>query len=123
MQRLSDYLATVGLEDGAQVPAIAHWCPGCHRQHQFAVESPQENGARWTWDGNTEQPTFSPSMSIKHGPGPCWEPGDGTGIEVCHYFLRAGQIEFLEDCTHFMRGRTVPLPRMPALWTPYARTV
>ena len=32
---------------------------------------------------------------------------------VCHYFLRAGVIEYLGDCTHSMRGLKVPLPELP----------
>lgn len=33
-----------------------------------------------------------------------------AGSSVCHYFLRNGQIQYLGDCTHAMRGQTVPLP-------------
>ena len=35
------------------------------------------------------------------------------GNEVCHTFIRAGQIEFLGDCTHALKGQTIPLPPLP----------
>lgn len=43
-----------------------HWCPACRRPHVFAVERPSTSpsAARWSFDGNVEKPTFSPSMLI-----------------------------------------------------------
>ena len=38
-----------------------------------------------------------------------WGP-EQTAV-VCHSFVRAGQIEFLGDCTHEFAGQTVPMPR------------
>ncbi len=76
-----------------------HYCPGCKSLHTFAVDRPFDNGARWTWDGCIDAPTFSPSMNV----GPGW----------CHYFLHNGQIEFLSDCKHELAGKTVPLPDLP----------
>jgi len=32
----------------------------------------------------------------------------------CHYFIKAGQIEFQGDSTHALAGKTVPLPPLPA---------
>jgi hypothetical protein len=91
-----------------------HYCPACKTTHGFAVESPFRNGARWSFDGNMEAPTFSPSMNIRVGPYP-YDPAetDHGRIEVCHYFLRGGVIEYLGDCTHEMRGQRVPLPDLP----------
>jgi hypothetical protein len=39
---------------------VAFWCPGCDEAH---VISP----AIWTWDGNVEAPTFSPSVLVTCG--------------------------------------------------------
>lgn len=87
---------------------VAHWCPACKRLHDFAVDGPFSNGARWSWDGDREVPTFGPSMVIRTGPMP------RTGVvEVCHYFLRAGRIQYLADSTHGMSGTTVDLPDIP----------
>ena len=103
MQVLSAKMVrTARVEAGGKVygDRPAHWCPGCEELHEFAVERPFHNGARWTWDGNVDAPTFSPSMNI--------------GVtERCHYFLKAGRLQFLGDCTHAFRGQTVPLPDLP----------
>lgn len=79
----------------------------------------------WTFDGNYDAPTFSPSVLV-HGrdftpagraeyeawyaadcpkPAPKFESADTR----CHSFVRAGRIEFLGDCTHALKGQTVEL--------------
>lgn len=88
-----------------QVSTVTHWCPACKEPHDFAVELPFTNGAKWTFDGNHDKPTFSPSMLITIGSDP---------PQVCHYFLREGIIEYLGDCTHELKGHKVPLPDIPA---------
>jgi hypothetical protein len=80
--------------------------------HVFYVDEPTQKGARWTWDGNVERPSFSPSMNIS-SPGVEWGEGDFTPEYRCHYFLRDGVIDFLGDCTHHLRGQKVPLPALP----------
>jgi hypothetical protein len=96
------------------------FCPGCKEDHYF--------DSRWTFDGNVDAPTFSPSLkcgpSWRMPPGWDWEKAKAEGkaendpatgrllgaIEwTCHLFLRAGQIQFLDDCTHELRGKTVPM--------------
>lgn len=85
-----------------------HWCPGCRWMHWIAVEHPFPNGHRWTFDGNVAAPTFSPSVHIRMGRG-----SSGTD-RVCHYFIRAGRIEFCGDSTHELAGQTIDLPDIPA---------
>ncbi len=87
-----------------------HWCPGCKTMHQIAVETPFRNGARWTWDGNAAAPTFSPSVSIslELNIKACDRPP-----RRCHYFIRAGRIEFCGDSTHALAGQSVDLPDIP----------
>ena len=82
-----------------------HWCPGCEEMHYIAVEKPLANGAQWTFDGDVEAPTFSPSVRHTHL--------GLTSPECCHYFIRGGNIEFCGDCTHALSGQTVPLPPWP----------
>ena len=55
---------------------------------------------RWTFDGNRERPTLSPSM-LAH-------PNGLT--PRCHSFVRGGRIEYLADCGHDMALKTVDLP-------------
>lgn len=81
---------------------LMFWCPGCDRAHAINY-SP----GRWTWDGNAERPTFSPSVLAQ------WQQGEAREERRCHSFVRAGQIEFLADCTHALVGKTVPLPAWP----------
>ncbi len=82
-------------------------CPACSEAgfgpvHIFALK--MGNGSPgWTFDGNFESPTFSPSMLAK-----CNDK-DGV-VHVCHSFVRNGKIEYLSDCTHPMAGQTIELP-------------
>lgn len=71
-----------------------HFCPGCDCMH------PLPDG--WAFDGNLENPTFTPSF--KHS----W----GNKM-ICHYFLTAGQLVFCPDSTHRLAGQTVALPELP----------
>ena len=98
---------------GATYTEFGHWCPGCDEMHVFAVEGKNHAGASWTFDGNLEKPTFDPSMNITvNGPGkPGYDPAEPT--EVCHYFLQAGELKYLNDCTHKLKNKTVSLPDLP----------
>lgn len=88
-------------------PTHAHWCPACKSMHDYAVDQPFRNGARWTFNGDGDRPSFAPSMNIARGPFP-----DGR-MERCHYFITDGQIRYCGDCSHPMKGQTVPLPDIP----------
>jgi len=66
-------------------------CPGCKEDH--AVDG------RWTWSGGVDCPTFQPSVKVENGRG------------ICHFYVRAGKIEFCTDCTaHKFAGQTLDLP-------------
>lgn len=82
----------------------AHWCPGCRQLHIFNVYEPNSySNAIWTWDGNVDRPTFSPSMNI---------------VGRCHYFLKDGKIQFLSDCKHELASQTIDLPDLPDHFLP-----
>lgn len=90
---------------------FGHWCPGCGCGHEIAVGEKNASGASWTFDGNAQSPTFSPSINCKwgkHADPKCDHEGG-----VCHYFIRAGKIEFCGDSTHCLKGKTVDLPDIP----------
>ena len=73
------------------------FCPACGNAHRF--------DSRWTFNGDVERPTFSPSMlvrSVKNA------ENDPTPT-CCHSFVTDGQIQYLSDCTHALAGQTVPL--------------
>jgi hypothetical protein len=43
---------------------------------------------------------------------------DGKALDdCCHYFLRSGQLQFLGDCVHALKGQTVELPDLPDFLT------
>ena len=101
---------------------LLFYCPGCNEMHQ--VQTGDGPGPRWGFNGDYDRPTFTPSILIRvghyvpgHENGPCWctyakeHPEDDHGFKcsVCHSFVRDGQIQFLDDCTHALAGQTVPL--------------
>jgi len=73
-------------------------CPGCRLNHQVPVEGPHA----WLWNGSLSQPTFSPSILVQYGP--------ADTDARCHSFVANGMIQFLPDCSHELKGQTVPLP-------------
>jgi hypothetical protein len=84
----------------------AHWCPGCGESHLIYTEKKRQ--VNWGFNGDGEKPTFNPSVKISWGK-------NQTGVErICHYFIRNGEIQFCDDSTHHLRGKTVPLEEMPA---------
>ena len=69
----------------------AIFCPGCECLHGF--------DERWTFNGDFEKPTFSPSMLVNKN-----EPE-----RQCHSFVSNGRIQFLNDCFHQYAGQTLDL--------------
>lgn len=77
----------------------------------------------WTFDGNLEKPTFSPSVKITgkqtvvvdgRWTGEWVRDADGNAVDYCcHYFLTAGRLNFCNDCTHGLSGQAVELPDLP----------
>lgn len=92
------------------------WCPACEDTHRITVGTPDS----WTWDGNEDAPTISPSILVGgvqwpvgqgfHKPQHRVEPG---GAIACHSFVIAGVWQFLGDCTHAMAGQYVPMVPLP----------
>lgn len=96
------------LDNGVAKRYHYYWCPGCDGLHGITI-NPDKNslGAGWTFTGTLECPTYSPSQLSKY------ERGVEKIPHVCHTFIRGGMIEFLNDCTHALKGQTVPLPPVP----------
>lgn len=69
-------------------------CPGCNCYHMF--------DARWTWNGDVNRPTFSPSLAVFMGTD-----------RQCHSFVRDGRIEFLADSRHRLAGQIVEMLEEP----------
>lgn len=80
-------------------------CPGCKYGHGIRSAPPKNpdypNQAVWTFNGDLEKPTFSPSYLT----------GTKNFTERrCHSYIKDGMIEFLSDCWHPLAGQTVELP-------------
>ena len=72
-------------------------CPGCECLHH--IQTNKSEMPYWNFNGNLEQPTVSPSVRVR-----------GGKDYVCHFFIRDGKIEFLNDSTHKLSGQTVDVP-------------
>lgn len=92
-------------EDGKYV----FFCPACRCGHYF--------NNTWTWNGDWEKPTVSPSILVRsirditddeHAKIMAGEKLD-IPKTICHSFVKEGKIEFLSDCTHELAGKTVNL--------------
>lgn len=81
------------------VHQVAIYCPGCKCEHAFTLKMP--GFIPWTWNGNYDEPTFSPSMLVNRG----------TSVQ-CHFFVKDGKIQFLGDCFHELKNQTVELPEI-----------
>ena len=84
---------------------LLFFCPGCGFAHGINVNGGKmlSNGhggfPSWDWNNSVEAPTISPSILV-------------FGEKRCHSFVREGKIQFLDDCSHELAGKTVDLPEM-----------
>lgn len=76
------------------------YCPGCDMAHTVWTKGPSS----WEVTGEGEDLSFSPSILLTYLP-------DNSR---CHSYVQNGKIYFQEDCTHGMKGLTVPLPHFPS---------
>lgn len=73
------------------------WCPACDDVVMI--------NDSWSWNGDAERPTFSPSLLSRHT-----VRGE---LQVCHSFVTAGIWNYLGDCTHKSAGQQVPMVDLP----------
>ncbi len=84
---------------------------------------------RWTWNGDTEKPTITPSLLQRTGhyvdgsKESCWctfnaerrekgEPESGFECLICHVIVTDGKAQYCSDSTHHLSGQTVELPEV-----------
>jgi hypothetical protein len=79
-------------------------CIGCKESHMIRV-FPDNPNTGWTFNGDLEKPTISPSILVNANLSCPSEPR-------CHSFVKDGMIQFLSDCTHELAGQTVQLPEI-----------
>lgn len=113
-----------GTDKGA--PDFIFFCPGCQCGHGVWVSREAGNGAKWSFNGNMEKPTFQPSLKIEASrftakgkadyeawaaagyPSRNGKPFESAPV-ICHTFVTDGVIHFLPDCTHELAGKKVPM--------------
>jgi len=76
------------------------FCPGCKERHVICTNP--KFGPVWQFNKDLDRPTASPSLLVR------WNDPDGN--HVCHSFIRDGKIQFLNDCTHELKGQTIDIP-------------
>jgi hypothetical protein len=83
-------------------------CPGCGESHGIPVRGDHV----WGWNGSVESPTFTPSILVRYpaNPNAIEEFKEWRAERRCHSFVTDGRIQFLDDCTHSLSGKTVDLP-------------
>jgi len=92
------------LDDGhGNLRGYAFHCPGCDHAHVYYTSGP----VVWSFDGNMETPTFSPSLLNR-----CPDHTDPKQ-RLCHLTLASGMLHFYPDCSHDLAGRVVELPEYP----------
>ena len=74
----------------------AFWCPGCNGAHVV------NESWGFNYDFN-DKPTFTPSILVNRNRA-------NPTAHVCHSFITNGMIRFLNDCTHELAGKEMPLP-------------
>ncbi len=78
----------------------AHWCEGCGGTHWINTTERNSLNAIWKFNKDVNVPTFHPSIKI-------------TAHEYCcHYFIKAGVIQYQSDCTHKLAGQDLQLKDM-----------
>jgi len=76
------------------------YCPGCKCNHWF--------DKTWLLIYEDGKPTITPSILVNQS---LTEQHRKSGAHRCHIFVRKGQIQFLNDCTHDLTGKTVDMKK------------
>lgn len=83
-----------------------YWCIGCKCVHHL--------DKRWTLTGTEEKPTIRPSILVPKGL--TEEKIKANKIlcmvsvnPLCHSFITEGQIQYLQDCEHELKGQTIDM--------------
>lgn len=80
-------------------------CPGCGYEHTYRVGVEAVVGRPcWSFNGNLESPTFTPSLLCN----------PGMPDIQCHLFVTDGQIVYQSDCWHSLAGKTVDMEPVDA---------
>src|SRR5687768_14816267 len=93
-------LHRIAQKPGWLAPDFMFWCPGCNMGHPLFVTHPNTGGSQWTFNGNEDKPTVTPSLVLESAPG---------ARPRCHVIVTDGMLHFLGDCEHEFAGKVVPM--------------
>jgi hypothetical protein len=93
------------LQEGKAIGYL-FWCPGCKEAHAFRIVKLGPDAPVWQFNGDVERPTFAPSLLYY---------GDKKTTKRCHLTLVNGELSFLNDCEHALKGKKTALPDWPGL--------
>lgn len=79
----------------------AFYCPGCGKKHTVFTKDEGLKHPIWGFNGDMDKPTFTPSV--------CAISTSPDGEIRCHSFIRDGKIEYLQDSSHTLAGKTVEM--------------
>ena len=113
--KLSKYLRL------AEDNRIIFYCPGCDNRHNVRVNA--DDGPSWFYNNNAEKPTFTPSVLTRWNKQLITDEEYFENMEdylngskiipyinmVCHLFITDGMIQYLDDCTHELKGKIIPM--------------
>lgn len=96
-------------------PLLWFWCTGCQTHHAVSVE--RTNGQGWAWNRSVDRPTLTPSIKVTGTRTPTDDEAArilaGERLQLpttcCHSYVADGRIQYLDDCTHHLKGQTVDL--------------
>lgn len=83
------------------------WCPGCKHCHAYVCNAP-DGKPNWSFNGNFDKPTFTPSLLIF-----VTMPDTKERKTCCHLFVTDGKIAYCGDCPHALNGQTVDMVDIP----------
>ena len=123
----------VAQRPGGHDPDFIFHCPGCKFGHGIWITTTNEKtGARWTWNGSKDKPTFGPSILVTGtemtaagwADYEAWRAAgfpdrQGKAFDSkewrCHSHVIDGRIHFCPDCTHALAGQIVDMLDVDAL--------
>lgn len=118
MNNLSSKLRRWSSPDGTQ-EGLTYWCQGCQSSHSIKIKG----APTWGWNGDAEEPVFTPSVLVTSPAVPDAEEEfkEWRTERRCHTFVgcngaQPGEVIFLGDCTHELAGTVQPLPDFPEGW-------
>lgn len=80
--------------------SLSFYCPGCETYHQIIPDTVAGVGPRWKIRA-VNPLTVEPSVLVRYGNMP--------GSSRCHFFIRNGHFQYLNDCTHELAGQMIEM--------------